>query len=270
MPIVVGKDPGGLGGIALPEEVRGITTELVSGFVYARQNGVHVANLSAGGDYFRRDSAQHCADREIRVPKEEVFDTMVTELDAVVTESLGDLFLPTTLYTLAAGECGGRSVDQPGIDEAASDDYYNWPAEAFFANANTRQVSLTVAAAANGNLLDDFRCLSTLSNFGDSIEIAAPGERWSASFFGPGVLCGTPLSDSASCLTGGTSAAAPAVAGVAALIASGNLTTFAIPNGGVLKQLLLNLHTFELAPTLECPNALRIPGNRAVTMVNLP
>src|SRR6185369_1683902 len=144
--------------------------------LYARDNGAHVANLSAGGDYFKKESAQHCGARQITVPKDEAFDTMVTELNALVASTLGDLLASdgTTLFTLAGGECGGTN-NVSGIDEGASEDYYGWPTEAFWASAKTRLISVTVASTENTTI--ELGPLSVLSNFGEPFEIAAPGER---------------------------------------------------------------------------------------------
>lgn len=50
MPLVIGKDPGGIGGTAITTDPRGVTAELIAAFLYARHNGAHVTNLSAGGD----------------------------------------------------------------------------------------------------------------------------------------------------------------------------------------------------------------------------
>lgn len=189
---------------------------------------------------------------------------MVTELDAIVATSFSDLFLPTTLYTLAGGECGSTvGTVNDGIDEGGSDDYYGWPSEAFFSNARTRLLSITVAATENTTV--SLGPLATYSNLGEPFEIAAPGERWvrDTALLAPGVLCG--LDDTASCRTGGTSAAAPTVAGVAALIASGNLTSFGVPNAPVLKAILLNNHT-----VVDPAGLSLIPGNRGLTMLNLP
>jgi subtilisin family serine protease len=265
MPIVIGKDPGGLGVIQDPEDVAGVTAEMVGGFLYARDNGAHVANLSAGSDYFRKTSPQHCGLRRIDIAKDEVFDTVVAELDAVVTASFSDIFGPTTLFTLSGGECGStQGTVNDGIDEGASDDYYDWPSEAFFSNSNTRLVSITVAATDNDRSV--LGRVATYSNFGEPFEIAAPGDFWYPDTGAPGSLCA--LNDTANCPGRGqvgTSFAAPAVAGVAGLIASGNPMAFGTPNAPVLKLILLNSHT------IQDPTGLTlIPGNRGLTMGNLP
>jgi subtilisin family serine protease len=63
----------------------------------------------------------------------------------------------------------------------------------------------------------------------------------------------------------GTSFAAPMVAGVAGLIVSDNLGTFAIPDGAALKKTLLSKHTIVDSVGLKA-----IPGSRLLTMSNLP
>jgi subtilisin family serine protease len=234
MPIVVGQDPGG----ASPnlEDVKGSTAELMAAFLYARDNGAHVANLSSGGDYFRSSSTKTCGNRRITVPKDEIFDTFVTEANAIVSETLGVDFGATTLYTIAGGECG-PNVDLLGIDES-SDDYFNWPGDAFYANTATRLISINVAATDNTK--DALGGLAPYSNFGEPIEIAAPGGSWGAKpqELSPGQVCGGDTS--ASCGGTGTSYAAPAVAGVAALVVSGSPNTFSVPKAALLKGILLS------------------------------
>lgn len=258
MPIVVGQDPGGL--VLDTDDVRGSTTELMAAFLYARDNGAHVANLSSGGDYFRASSTKNCGTRRIDVPKDEIFDTFVTEANAIVAETLGADDGQTTLYTMAAGEC--PTVDNRGLDEGA-DDYFNWPGEAFFANTATRLISISVAATDNTDSV--VGGLAPYSNYGQSIEIAAPGGLWGPrpQQLSPGQVCG--LNTTAGCGGAGTSFAAPTVAGIAALIVAGSPTTFAVPNAALLKGILLNTHT-----TIDPTGLASIPGNRAVTMANLP
>lgn len=159
----------------------------------------------------------------------------------------------------APGASGCVYIDYTASSQSQVSDV----SEAFFSNARTRLLSITVAATENTTV--SLGPLATYSNFGEPFEIAAPGERWvrDTALLAPGVLCG--LDDTASCRTGGTSAAAPTVAGVAALIASGNLTSFGVPNAPVLKAILLNNHT-----VVDPAGLSLIPGNRGLTMLNLP
>lgn len=264
MPIVIGKDPGGLGVAQSPDDAKGVTAEMVGGLLYARDNGAHVANLSAGSDYFKKTSPQQCGLRRVDI-KDDAFGTVVAELDAVITASFSDISVPTTLFTLSGGECGStRGTINDGIDEGASDDYYDWPSEAFFSNNKTRLVSLTVAATDNDTSV--LGPVATYSNFGEPFEIAAPGFYWFPFSGAPGSPCA--LDDTATCPgvgNAGTSFAAPAVAGVAGLLASGNPMAFGTPNAPVLKLTLLNSHT-----VLDPTGLALIPGNRGLTMRNLP
>ena len=227
-------------------EAKGATAGVVAAFAYARQNGAHVVNFSAGF-FITPSDKNRCPNRAVKVDKA-AYSTVLSEMNAVITEGLGDIKPPVPLFTLAGGECS------PGEDAGTvDDDYYHWPTEAFFSGGNSKQVSMTVAATANtGGIAGG---LASYSDFGGPFEIAAPG-TWT------GMLDGTGLNVvSAS----GTSFAAPMVGGVAGLIVSDNLVTFATPNGAALKKTLLSKHTIVDSVGLKA-----IPGSRLLTMSNLP
>lgn len=223
----------------------GATAGLIAAFAYARDNGAHVANFSAGLDLIPSDGTL-CPARAIRVDKA-AYSTVVSEMNAVVTAALSDLAVATPLYTLAGGECG------PGIDDG-DPNYYDWPPEAFFSGANSKQISITVAATANTS--GETGGLADYSNFGGPFEIAASG-NWSGMLNGSG---NTNAYDAE-----GTSFAAPTVGGIAALIAAGNLATYGTPDGAALKIDLLNNNT-----VVDSSGLASIPGSKRATMLNLP
>jgi hypothetical protein len=224
---------------------QGATAQVISAFAYARDNGAHVANLSGGLDLIP-SNGNLCPVRATSVDKA-AYSTVISEMNAVVTASLSDLSIATPLYTLAGGECG------PGIDDG-NESYYDWPPEAFFSGANTKQISITVAATNNTAMA--VGGVASYSNFGGPFEIAAPG-TWN------GMLNGTGNGNTNN--SQGTSFAAPTVGGVAALIAAGNLATYSTPNGVALKVDLLNNNT-----VVDPVGLASIPGSKSVTMQNLP
>jgi subtilisin family serine protease len=132
-------------------------------------------------------------------------------------------------------------------------DYYDWPPEAFYSDASSRQTSITVAATANTP--SDTGGRASYSNYGLPFEIAAPGS-WAR------MLNGNNNTDN-TYWGSGTSFAAPTVAGVAALVASGNLATYLTPDGDALKSDLLAHDTLQ-------DSRLSYTGSRVVTMLNLP
>ncbi|HEX5061953.1 MAG TPA: S8 family serine peptidase [Kofleriaceae bacterium] len=117
---------------------------------------------------------------------------------------------------------------------------------------------MTVAATNNSVL--SLGGIASYSNFGEPSEIAAPG-NW-PSIGGPGMLNGR--TDAADISAAGTSFAAPAVAGVAALIASRNLTLYGVPDGAALKIDLLDNHT-----VIDPDGLALIPSHKGLTMTNL-
>lgn len=223
----------------------GATAQVISAFAYARDNGAHVANFSAGLDLIP-SNGDLCPSRGISVDKA-AYSTVISEMNAVVTAALSDLSVATPLYTLAGGECN------PGVDDG-DPNYYDWPPEAFFSGANTKQISITVAATANTAGANGG--LAGYCNFGGPFEIAASG-NWS------GMING--YSSTNTYNQQGTSFAAPTVGGIAACIAAGNLATYATPNGAALKTDLLNNNT-----VVDSSGLAQIPGSRRATMLNLP
>jgi hypothetical protein len=223
----------------------GATAGLIAAFAYARDNGAHVANFSAGLDLIPSDGSL-CPTRAIPVDKA-AYSTVISEMNAVVTAALSDLSIATPLYTLAGGECS------PGIDDGDAN-YYDWPPEAFFSGANTKQISITVAATANTS--GGAGGLASYSNFGGPFEIAASGS-WSE------MLNGARNTNTYS--SEGTSFAAPTIGGIAACIAAGNLGTYSTPNGATLKVDLLNNNT-----VVDSSGLASIPGSKRATMLNLP
>jgi hypothetical protein len=227
-------------------EAQGATAEILSAFAYARDNGAHVANFSAGLDLVPYNSynSYACPTRASLVDRK-AYETVIQEMNGALVAVLSDTTGPTSLFTLAGGECG------PGIDDGQND-YYDWPAEAFASNTTTQGLALVVAATANtGTAVGG---LADYSNFGTVFEIAAPGD-WTGMLDGIG---GTRYSAQ------GTSFAAPTVAGIAGLIASGDLTAYSTPNAPLLKQEVLNQHS------VVQPDLGAISGSRRITMNNLP
>jgi hypothetical protein len=224
-------------------QAQGATAEVLSAFAYARDNGAHVANFSAGIDLVP-DNSGACPNRARPVDRK-AYETVVQEMNAALTAVLADVDGPTTLFTLAGGECG------PGIDDGQND-YYDWPPEGFASNTTTQSLSLVVAATAN--TATAVGGLAGYSNFGTVFEIAAPGD-WSNMLSANG---GTNYSAQ------GTSFAAPTVAGIAGLIASGDLPTYSTPNATLLKTEVLDEHS------VVQPDLSQISGSRRITMNNLP
>lgn len=227
----------------IPQASRGATTEILSAFIYARDNGAHIVNFNAGIDLSPEDQPA-CPKRATRVDRK-AYQTVIDEMNAVVAATLSTTANRHPLAVLAGGECN------PGIDDGA-DNYYDWPPEAFAANEPLRASSLVVAAMDNTPL--GLGTLAAYSNFGSVFEIAAPG-AWTGMLDGQG---GITYQEQ------GTSFAAPTVAGLAGLVASGDATLRGTPNGALLKQKILNQHS-ETQPDLHL-----ITGARRLTLERLP
>ncbi len=209
------------------------------GFVYACDNGAHVANFSAAATLIPSNISPTCPDM-VQVDKTG-YATVVSEMNSLITSTFNNIAIPTPLYVLSAGNCG---VDLTNVN------LYVWPQKAFAADPSSAATALVVAATANTNV--SVGGLANYSNFSSAAQIAAPG-NWANMLNG--------ASNTTNNYSGeGTSFAAPTVSGIAGLVASCNLAAYAIPNGDALKTDLLNNHTI----------AGTIPGLPVVTMANLP
>lgn len=226
--------------------LEGRTAEVLAALVYARQNGAHVANLSFGISMAPDSGAPSCPGQWLVKVDRKAYSTVLDEMDAAVTSIFEDIARPTTLYVLAGGEC------QPGLDEGLVS-FYDWPGEAFASGVNSSHVSMLVAGLWNTET--DRGGIAPGSNFGVPFDIAAPG-------FWPVLLDGHGGFDNWGF---GTSFAAPTVAGVAALVVSGDLATYSVPDAVLLKQEILTLHS-DVDPRLDGI----IPESKAITMVHLP